>query len=365
MKNILIANIFGIGDVLFTTPLISGIKDSAPSARVGYLCNARTRDIVSMVPGVEDIFVYEKDELTRLWGFSKRQYLEYLRDLFTGIKGKRYDTVFDFTLSRQFGLFFALCGIPERVGLDYKKRGVFLTRKIPFTGFEGRHVVEYYMDLLETAGIEPRDRQMKLVPDRESLERASEYLAGRGAGEGPLAAIIPGGGASWGKNASRKRWSAEGFRRVSDLLVRQGFKVAIFGDPSERDICRRISEAMEEEPVTVENDLSLKDYAALLSLFDVAVCNDGGPLHMAVALGLKTVSVFGPVDDKVYGPYPPGGDHRVITASEVPCRPCYTKFKLPVCENEMRCLKGIEPETVLKACVELMKRKSDQKKRTP
>jgi ADP-heptose:LPS heptosyltransferase len=354
MKKVLVANIFGIGDVLFTTPLISNLKNSIQGVTVDYLCNARTKDVVGMNPDVDDVFVYEKDEFLGLWKSSKVEWFKSARDLFSGIRKKRYDIVFDFTLSREFGLFFALSGIPCRIGLDYKKRGIFLTRKVPLTGFEDRHVVEYYLDLLDGLDVPKEKKDMRLVPEESSVEWASGYLKDKGAGGESVAAVIPGGGASWGTHAARKRWTPEGFAKVSDILIRHGVKVAIFGDPSETELCREVSRQMSESPVAVDNSLTLKQYNALLSRVDLALCNDGGPLHMAVALGVKTVSIFGPVDEKVYGPYPVSDKHKVITALEMPCRPCYGRFKLPECDNDIRCLADIEPERVANVCLELL-----------
>lgn len=354
MKKILVANIFGIGDVLFTVPLVSNLKGAMPEVSIDYLCNARTRDIVKMVPGIGDVFVYEKDEFAGLWQRSKPEWFRSVLELFSGIRKKRYDAVFDFTLSRKFGAFFALCGIPRRIGLDYKKRGVFLTHKVPLRGFEGRHVIEHYLDLAEKAGVSRDKKYMKLVPERANVEWALEYLKGKGSGNGPLAAVIPGGGASWGEHAVRKRWDPDGFARAADILVEQGVDVAVFGDPSESELCEDVARKMSGTPVTVENSLTLKQYVALLSRFDLVLCNDGGPLHMAVALGVKTVSIFGPVDEKVYGPYPVSQEHRVVTALEMPCRPCYGRFKLPECGNDMRCLTDIDPEKVAGACLELL-----------
>ncbi len=70
-------------------------------------------------------------------------------------------------------------------------------------------------------------------------------------------------------------------------------------------------------------------------------------MHMAVALGVKTVSIFGPVDEKVYGPYPPSRDNIAI-AGTVDCRPCYKNFRYPICKN-MICLESINPSVVLDA----------------
>jgi ADP-heptose:LPS heptosyltransferase len=354
MKRVLVANIFGIGDVLFTTPLISSLKKEIEGVRVDYLCNARAKPALECDPDVDRIIVYEKDDLTELWKSSRVKCLKAVLGLFSDVRKGKYDAVFDFTLSRKFGLFFALAGIRRRIGLNYRNRGIFLTDKVEFSGFRNRHVTEYYLDLLGKAGIKASVKEMQLVPDDNLREWARTYLNDRGADKGPVAMIIPGGGASWGLNAVRKRWEAEGFLRVADNLAAQGVKIGILGDRSEEVLCKTISDKMSTKPVIVENNLDLKRYIAVLSACDLALCNDGGPLHIAVSLGVKTVSVFGPVDEKVYGPYPPSGNNRVMTAAELPCRPCYDRFKLPECGNNMRCLTGIDAEEVTRACLELL-----------
>ena len=353
MKKVLIANIFGIGDVLFTTPLILSLKKALPGVSVDYLCNARTKDLLDFVPEVDDIHVYEKDDISRAWERSKKQCLADLFRFFSAIRRKRYDAVFDLTFSRKFGFLFALAGIRRRVGFDYKKRGAFLTDRIPLKGFENRHVIEHYLELPGRLGLPSAGKEMRLVPDRTTLERMREYARGRASQGGGLVAVIPGGGASWGAHARRKRWKGEGFSRLADKLSREGFSVGVIGDPSEKALCSRVASGMEMSPAFVENGLSLKDYIALLAGCDLVVCNDGGPLHIAVALGVKSVSVFGPVDEKVYGPYPPSDRHKVVK-SDIPCRPCYGRFKLPDCENDMECLDGIDANSVFKACAELL-----------
>lgn len=360
MKRILVANIFGIGDVLFTTPLIASLKKEIAGVEIDYLCNARTKAAVECDPDVDRIFVYEKDDLVDLWKKSKAGCLKSLYALFMDIKRRKYDAVFDFTLSREFGFFFTLAGIPKRIGLNYKKRGVFLTDKFAFSGFAGRHVVEYYLDLLKSLDVSPSMNRIQLVPDEKLREWATAYLRERGAGEGPCVAVVPGGGASWGTHASRKRWSPEGFSRAADILTGAGVAAVILGDASETDLCRKTAGMMSAKPLAVENGLKLDEYIALLSACDLILCNDGGPLHVAVALGVKTVSIFGPVDDKVYGPYPPSAGNRVITAAEIPCRPCYGRFRLPECEYDNRCLTDIDPERVADACMEQLRKKGNQ-----
>ena len=354
MKKILIANIFGIGDVLFTTPLISNIKMTLRGSEVDYLCNARTKDVIGSNPDVDEVFVYEKDDFVRLWETSKISCIKALWELFTSIRNKKYDAVFDFTLSRKFGLAFLLSGIPKRIGLDYKKRGLFLTNKIPLRGFEKRHVTEYYLDLLRFLDVPKSMNKLELSVTESDLEWAGNHLKGRVKEGVPLIAIIPGGGASWGVRASRKRWTSSGFLKVAELLTAQGDQVMILGDPSEKELCEEIAGKMSSGPVLVENSLTMKEYMALLAKCDLVVCNDGGPLHLAVALGTSTVSVFGPVDEGVYGPYPASEKHRVITVPDLECRPCYNRFKLPECEYDNRCIIDISAERVFKSSLELV-----------
>lgn len=354
MKRVLVANIFGIGDVLFTTPLIRNLKENAPDISVDYLSNKRTKEILEDNPDIENVFVYEKDEFVIEWGKSKIGFLKKSLALFHSMKKRGYDTVFDFTLCPEFGFFFTLLGIKKRIGFNYKNRGIFLAMKKNIDGFIDKHVVEYYLDLLSFIGIDSPVRTMSVTVDPLMSDWADEYISKKGFSNGPIAAIIPGGGASWGPNAYRKRWSPDGFSKVADTLYSMGAEVIMLGDKSEIDLLRTIARKMARGPLFIANDFSLKEYAAILSKCHIAICNDGGPLHIATALGLKTVSIFGPVDDMVYGPYPRDKRHKVIRNETIECRPCYNRFKLPPCDYNVACLSEITPEVVAKAALELL-----------
>ncbi|MDD5488138.1 MAG: glycosyltransferase family 9 protein [Candidatus Omnitrophica bacterium] len=357
-KKVLIANIFGIGDVLFSTPLVANIKKNMPGVSVDYLCNKRVKDMVKMVPGVDKVIVYEKDDYVSLWQRSKKAFFSEVAGLMREIKTGRYDVVIDLTMSRKFGFLFFLSGIKERLGLDYRKRGLFLTRKITIEGFKDKHVTEHYLDILGLMGITPSENVTRIVPDEEALKGAEEYLVEKGRGKGPLVAVIPGGGASWGAQAARKRWPPKEFAIVADMLAAEGCDIIILGDRAEAGLCFYLAGLMRSIPLAVDNALELRDYASLLASCDLVLCNDGGPLHMAVAAGTATVSIFGPVDEKIYGPFPQSGHHKVMTARNVDCRPCYKNFRLPECVSGQECLLALEPGDVFDACMSLIKGKN-------
>ena len=108
---------------------------------------------------------------------------------------------------------------------------------------------------------------------------------------------------------------------------------------------------MRHRPVDLSGQTNLGQFVSLLARLNLVICNDGGPLHLAVSQGVKTVSIFGPVDPRVYGPYPAEPDrHRVILNEELRCRPCYHQFRLPPCPYERACLTSISVDDVLEAC---------------
>jgi lipopolysaccharide heptosyltransferase II len=352
MKKILIANIFGIGDVLFTTPLIANIKKGIEGVSIDYLANSRAKPVVEQNPDVDEVLEYEKDDYTRLWGTSKIKCFLALKEFYLCIKRKKYDAVLDFTLSREFGLLFFLAGIKKRIGFNYKKRGIFLTDQKLLKGFEGKHVIDHYLELLDFLGLPADIDDMKLTASDESEKKINKILRDAGRGKGKLIALIPGGGASWGQNAGRKRWPMENFLSLGHILNNGPDDIVILGDSREKPLCSKMATDMENKPLLVKNDLDLSDYIALIKKCDLVVCNDGGPLHIAVALGVKTVSTFGPVDEKVYGPFPVTTKHKVVTNDKADCRPCYKRFKLPDCSEEYCCLEGIGVEAVLEVCRE-------------
>ncbi|MFA5085153.1 MAG: glycosyltransferase family 9 protein, partial [Candidatus Omnitrophota bacterium] len=122
-----------------------------------------------------------------------------------------------------------------------------------------------------------------------------------------------------------------------------GAKVVLLGSAEERPLAEVVGKM--GQFIDLTGKLSLNELTAVISELKLLICNDGGLLHMAVALGVNTVSVFGPVDERVYGPYPPSERHIVIK-KDLSCRPCYKDFRFTGCSNNRRCLKDITVEEV-------------------
>ena len=355
MKKILLINPFGIGDVLFTTPIIHTLKDSFPEIKIGYLCNRRTASILENNPFIDFVFIYERDEFQKVREGSFINWVKKNLDFLDKIKQQGFDLAIDFSLNSQYGFFSWFAGIRERVGYNYKNRGWLLSKKIKLEGYCDKHIVEYYADLLKLISIDLKYRKLELYINQIDLAWAEAFLNRHRINSGDLlVAIIPGAGASWGKDAYLKRWSPDNFAAVSDKIIENyKAKIIIMGDLSEKEVAKSMLNTLHYETIDACGETNLGQFAALLSRMNLVITNDGGPMHLAVALGIKTVSIFGPVDEKVYGIFPPSDNH-IIIKKDLSCRPCYQKFRMPRCFRDRECINSISIEEVFEAARKLL-----------
>lgn len=351
MKRILVINPFGIGDVIFSMPLVEALRKAFPDATIGFLCNERTADLVRLNTSIDQTFIFQRDLFRRLWKKNPFLFFKDLGALLALVKAYQFDTAFDLSLGREYSFFCWRIGIKKRIGFDYRGRGIFLTDKIRLEGYENRRVAEIQMDLLDRARV-PYEKEIVALPIRASLsviKEADHFLRQKGVQSGDrLIALAPGGGKSWGKDALYKQWDPERFAKSVDLYSSdQKVKVLLLGDHSEQGLLERTA-ALLKTPSFVVAGEPIEKVCVLLQRSNFLCCNDGGLLHLAAALGVKTVSVFGPVDEKVYGPYGDHAAHEVLT-EPVACRPCYKKFHFPPCPYDRRCLKDLAVEKVVAA----------------
>ncbi len=355
---ILIFNPFGIGDVLFTTPLIRNIKNKLPSAEIFYLANARTYNLLKANKFIEEVFVFEKDEWRNLWKKSKFTFVKNIFSFFKKLRKLRFDILFDFSLNSQYGFFLKLLGIKKRIGLNFRNRGRFLTHKeeLPY-GFCEKHVADYYLSLLKFLGINvSRQFKFDVFLEEDIKETARNILKNLGIfSDHILIGICPGSGDSWGEASYYKRWPKEYFVELCDRLSQDSrVRIIIFGSKSEVSIADYIMSHTKSLPINLCGKTSLLELCALLSMCKVFITNDGGPFHVAQGLGIKTVGIFGPVDDKVYGKYPSDNPSVVIVKKDLRCRPCYREFKFHGCMYDKLCLRKITVEEVLEKVKELL-----------
>ncbi|NLE64650.1 MAG: glycosyltransferase family 9 protein [Elusimicrobia bacterium] len=275
------------------------------------------------------------------------------------IRAEKFDLAFDLSLNAGIGLALKIAGIPRRVGYDYKGRGRFLTERRFLKGYVGRPVAEYYLNLLEEANVKrcmDQERlcfsstSMRIYSSSDDISWALGFLKEHQLSDHSFIVLFPGGGASWGKGAVAKRWPAGHFSKLADKIIEKaGCKIILMGSPEEKSLCEEVSASLKDAALVVAGGVDLGRSVALLSHARFVIANDGGPLHMAVASGVQTVSIFGPVDPLVYGPFP--GDGHLVVVKGLSCQPCYRNFRMSECQHGS-CLKTLTVDEVFRRIIE-------------
>lgn len=358
IKKILIVNPFGIGDVIFSTPLVEALKKHFPDSYIAYICNRRALHLIETNPSLNKIFVYEKDEYRDALKCSKISGIRKILVFLNEIKCEKFDVSIDLSLGYKHSMILKFIGIKKRIGFNYRNRGKFLTDKLDIESFDNKHVVDYYLGLAKPLGIDTQSKfEPKIFASKVSEAAGAKFLKEAGMSDNDfLIGMLPGCGASWGADAKRRRWGVEKFARLADLLTeKHGARIVLLGDAKEVDVASRVQSLMKNRVINYCGKTSLGDLIGIMTKCKLIITNEGGPLHIAAALGVKTVSLFGPVDEKTYGPYSSSDDHAVVSRKDLDCRPCYRKFKYNNCETRT-CLASISVEEVLGAAEGLLKR---------
>ena len=342
---ILIINHFGIGDVLFTTPVLYNLRLAYPQADITYLANRRTQEFLCQNPSISKVLVYERDEFVEV--YRKNPLASYAKwfALFKEIKADQFDIVLDFSLNTTFSFLTMICGIPRRIGFDYRHRGRFLTDKIPLEGFEGKHVVEHYLDLLKPLNVPITDKHMRLdIPSKE-IQWAKDWVKSHHLDSNkPIICVVPGGGSSWGAAGRFRRWSVDKYAVLIDKIIEKfDAAVILLGNKNEEELYRDIARQVKFPLYSAIGQTTILQMAALFKQSRLAVINDGGSMHVAAACGIKIVCVFGPVDALIYGPYP-SKDYTIVHKN-LACQPCYRRFRLAQCQH-VSCLRDLSVDEV-------------------
>jgi lipopolysaccharide heptosyltransferase II len=306
-RKILVIRRGGLGDVLMATPLLRGLREHFPAARIYVLASRQARAGLVGCPSVDEILEMPT---------TKSGWLRLLRQL----REEKIDTAF--ILHRFFAasLLALAAGIRQRLGFAWQNHGFALTASIPFSPMRSQTL--QISELLTLVGKPAAAPGMDFHIPEGAVRSARELLAGWGYDRGkPLVGIHPGGGETAGSSEPPKRWLPERFGRLADLLIAGGeVQVVLLQGPGDEPFVEKTLQNMNRRALGIASGLPLAVFAALVGECHLVVANDTGPMHLAAALNVPVVALLGPTHP-AYTP-PRGAMHKVIWAG-VPCSPCY------------------------------------------
>jgi heptosyltransferase-2 len=342
-KNIVILRTDRIGEVLLSTAAVDAIKDRHPDARVSFVTSGYSRPLLEDRGDIEQVITAE----TMTGGRCFQKAISLAGKLRAG----RYDIAIVLNPHKMLHLACFLAGIPRRIGYD-RKWGILLTDRFRDDRDKGdRHEVECTMELLERAGMDIGRPQISLEVNKSSEKRVEELLSGKGiSGDSSLVAVHP------GSSNPAKIWPG---RNYSEIIRRMkqglGCDVAVLGSEEEKDLAGKIIRQAGVEVIDLTGELDLKELAAFLKKAALFVGNDTGPMHMAAALKVPVIAIFG---RNIPGVSPvrwrPWGEGHVVFHEDPGCDPCNDTE----CRNDFKCLRSVTTDAVFKAIEQILASRS-------
>jgi heptosyltransferase-2 len=346
-KKIMVRTPNWIGDAVICLPAIEALRAAYPSAEIVTLAKPWVSELYRFHPAVSRQMVFDPSgEHAGSRGFWK---------LVRELKSEQFDGAILFQ-NAFHAAWMAWCArIPARVGYAREARGPLLTSaiEIPSPAAYG-HQAYYYLQLLFRAGVIERPQvaeeneplHVSLALDPREQAWARRYLDGLGLhGNRYLIGINP--SASFGP---AKRWPVENFAALADRLIEVlSADVLIFGSETDRPLADQMADSMNHTPIVLAGETNLRQFMALLAQSRLVITNDSGPMHLAAALDVPLVAIFGSTDDLATGPISPKA--RVVKYP-VACSPC----GLRVCPIDFRCMTGVSVDMVYRAALELVKK---------
>jgi heptosyltransferase-2 len=326
-----------IGDVVMTLPALAAIRKTWPGARISVLAKPWVAEVYRLCPAVDEVIVFQ--EPGRHAGIAGR--LRLAREL----RGRGFDGAILLQNAIEAAIIAVLARIPLRAGYNSDGRGVLLTHSVRRTAAIRRvHQIDYYVEMVRALGCTPAGREAVLSPgpDDGDLVRALAGPFGIDLAR-PLIGIAP--GAAYGP---AKMWFPDRFAAVADrLIAATSGQALLFGSGSDRESTARVQSHSGHSLVDLAGQTDLKEAMALISRCRLFISNDSGLMHVAGALGVPTVAIFGSTNPEATSP---PGKRSVVVHHAVPCGPCLK----PVCPTDFRCMESIGVEEVTRAALDLL-----------
>ncbi|MCG6878409.1 MAG: lipopolysaccharide heptosyltransferase II [Deltaproteobacteria bacterium] len=330
VQRILIRATNWVGDAIMTLPALEAVRENFPGRYMAVLAKPWVAPLFENHPAVDQVFVFDKGS-GKLNGFSDIWRISRL------IQKEHFDLAILFQNAFEAAFLTFMGRIKNRVGYKTDGRGFMLTHGVlRDEKVLGIHQVGYYCAILRAMGWPAEEKDPVLHVDVEIQRQAKAILEAEGIDPKDfIVGLSP--GAVFG---SAKRWPPERFARIGDQMIeRWGAKVLVFGSKGEKAIGDGVCRAMQHEALNLCGKTSLEVAMGVMRLCRFFVTNDSGLMHMAAALGIPTVAVFGSTDHLTTGPR---GPKTRIVRRPVSCAPCLKQE----CPTDHRCMLGITPEAV-------------------
>ncbi len=291
-RRILIIKPSALGDIILALPALSALKRSFPGARISWLVRPEFAPLITGHPFISDIILFDRKQLSKWW--CSPDSFKSLRLLVKQLRAGKFDLVFDFQGLFRTGFFSWVTGSKKRFGMAGARElaHLFYTDKI-LQEASNIHLVDYYLKMVAVAGAKQWEAEFKLPEDAGATEKIDKLLKSQGV-NAKYAVIVPGAA------QPNKCWPIERFAELAGKIgERFGLSIVATGSQGEREYI----ETLGKRVINLAGKTSVRELIPLMKKASLVVSNDTGPGHIAVALGVPIVMIFGPTNPARVCPY--------------------------------------------------------------
>jgi heptosyltransferase-2 len=328
-----------VGDAIMALPALHAVRELFPDAHLAILALPYVAQIYDGQGVADELIVYDRQGAHGGLGGRER--------LASELRSKKFETALLLQNAFDAAWIAWRAGIPQRIGYNRDGRRLLLTNpiRVPAPGEIPAHEKYYYLELIRRVGwLEKLQNvpQISLGVAPEALQAAEAKLQIAGARSG-VPRIAVGAGASYG---SAKCWPPARFAAALNGLVRErDADVILFGTSAESAVCSEIQSGLRVSAIDLVGKTAIAELPALLARCTTFLGNDSGAMHVAAAVGLPVVAVFGPTDP--LGTAPVTLRHTIVQEKPY-CSPCFLRR----CPTDHRCMTAIAPESVSAAVMQ-------------
>ncbi len=327
INKILIIQLRRIGDVLLTTPIIEALREYFPSSQIDFLVEKPAYDVLTGNPYLNNIILSDKELKEQI-------------KLINLIRKQKYNLVFDFLGNPRSAWITFFSRAKYRVGFNFPGRKLAYNIYVQKND-KIKYAVDFKLEALKSIGINSARKKMFLYIPESATSFADNFLHNYRDKNRTLIGMAP---------ASRRKariWPKQYFAEIADRLIEKyNSQVILLWGLGEKQIIEEIVCLMRNKPLIVP-PMDLKQLAAFIEKCDMLITNDNGPMHISVAVGTPTVTIYGPTNSDNWNP-PNEQFHRAVK-SDIECVACNRQE----CET-MECMKKVTPEMVEEVLKEVL-----------
>ena len=322
INKILIITGVRIGDQLMTTPFLRAVRNTFPRSKISLATGLPALDVLKNNPRIDECLLIDKNILKKL------------------IRRGRFDLAIDLCGLKDTAYLSLISGARHRIGFDDAEYSSIRKRK-------GLSFIDSYLLFAKKIGLKLQGRKTEIFLTKDKLNKAKKIFRNKGLNRKDFVVGVFVSG-------SRKRilWQPERFGRLADKIADKfKAKILFFYDADEIGGLKKAASVMKNS-YFLSGVHDIGTTAGLVSLCDCVIVSNRGPMHVAAALQIPVIAIFGPYSEDYFFPY--SKKDNLIVTKKIGCRPCYMEYK--VCTKNIKCLKSLSVDEVWEKIVPFLKR---------